>query len=94
MGAPVADVVSALVGEWRLLDVSTLQFWRRDVAQLSVISLAAIAAVALLVRLAIKRSPGRHHLVVPAILRGLTSSRLAWVQNPLESASSGLMKPF
>jgi len=81
VGESIAAFLSPLMGEWRVLHVSTLQFWRRDIAQLSVIALAAVAAMTLLVRLAVRRSPGRHHIVVPAILGGLTSSRLAWIRH-------------
>lgn len=81
MGASITSVMSGLLGEWRVLDVSALQFWRRDVAQLSVISLAALAALAVLVRLAIARSPGRYHLVLPAILGSVPAAPLAWIRH-------------
>ena len=59
----------------------TSSIWRRDVAQLALIGLAAAAALVLLARAAIARTPGRHHVVLPAILRGWPPSRLAWTRH-------------
>src|SRR6185436_15651702 len=53
----------------------------RDVAQLSVIGLVALAALVLLARAVTRRTPGRHNIILPAILRGGGSSRLAWVRH-------------
>jgi hypothetical protein len=79
--AALTSIGSAIVTEWRLLDAANLQYWRRDTAQLALIGLAAVAVIVLLVRAAITRTPGRNHIVLPAILRGGSSSRLAWTRH-------------
>ena len=61
-------MVDSLLAEWRALDFPALQFWQRDITQVVVIALVAAAAVMLLVRAAVQRRPGRHYLVVPAVL--------------------------
>jgi hypothetical protein len=93
MGTTLIAIVSSLSSEWRLLDAASLQYWRRDVAQLSLIGLIAIAALLLLARAAIRNKPGRRNIVLPAILRGSDSSSLAWVRHvPVLMFAAGL--PF
>jgi hypothetical protein len=77
----ISAAAGALVAEWRAVDFASLQYWRRDVAQLALIALVATAVLTVLVRAAILRSAGRHHVVVPALLRGFGSSRLAWTRH-------------
>lgn len=93
MAGSLTAFVAGLLEEWRVLDVSALQFWRRDVAQLSVIVLAALAALAMLIRLAVRRSPGRHHVVLPAILGSVPSAPFAWVRH-LPAALFAIGLPF
>jgi len=81
MSATLSAIASSIAGEWNAVDAASLQYWRRDVAQLAMIGLIAIAAIVLLARAAIVRTPGRHHVVVPAILRGWPVSRLTWVRH-------------
>ncbi|MEO7133898.1 MAG: hypothetical protein ABI024_06715, partial [Vicinamibacterales bacterium] len=81
MAATLNALAAALAAEWRVLDVSSLQYWRRDVAQLTLIGLAAIAVLTLLVRAAMVRRPGRLQVIVPAILRAWPQSRLAWTRH-------------
>ena len=81
MGATLAAIGSSIGGEWAAIDVANLQYWRRDVAQLALIALVAIAVLVLLVRVAVKRTAGRHHLVVPALLRQWPRSRFAWIRH-------------
>jgi hypothetical protein len=93
MWARLNTLVAGLAAEWQVLDVSSLQYWRRDVTQLSVIGLAAIAVFVLLMRAAIARRPGRQQLIVPAVLRSWPRSRLAWTRHiPLMLFVAGL--PF
>ena len=55
------------------------------------IGLVAIAVLVLLVRAAIARTPGRHHIVVPAMLEAWPESRLAWIRHvPLVLFVAGL----
>ncbi|HTH26185.1 MAG TPA: VWA domain-containing protein [Vicinamibacterales bacterium] len=81
MSATLSAIASSIAGEWNAVDAASLQYWRRDVAQLAMIGLIAIAAIVLLARAAIVRTPGRHHVVVPAILRGWPVSRMTWVRH-------------
>src|SRR4051812_43570997 len=93
MGATLSAIIAAVRSEWRLLDVANLHYWRRDVAQLALIGLIAAAVIVFLIRAAIARQPGRNHVILPAILRGLPSSRLAWTRHiPLVLFVAGL--PF
>jgi hypothetical protein len=91
MGSTLSALGSAIVSEWSAIDVANLQYWRRDVAALALIGLVAIAVLMLLARAAIARKPGRHHIVVPAMLRQWPESRLAWIRHlPLTLFVAGL----
>jgi hypothetical protein len=93
MGTTLTAIVTGLSAEWQALDVANLQYWRRDVAQLALIGLVAAAVLVLLVRAARSRTAGRHNVIVPAILRGWTESRLAWTRHvPVVLFAAGL--PF
>jgi hypothetical protein len=93
MGATVSSIASAVLSEWRALDVANLHYWRRDIAQLAVIGLVAAAVIVLLIRAAIVRKPGRNQVVLPAILRGWPPSHLAWTRHiPVAVFIAGL--PF
>lgn len=93
VGATLAALGASLLVEWRQLDTGALQFWRRYIAQIVVIALVALAAVIVLIRLAVARQPGRHHLVIPAILRGIQPARLAWLRHvPMAAFVAGI--PF
>lgn len=81
MGATLTALAAGLAAEWGLLDFNHLQYWRRDVAQLALIVLFAAALLVLLVRAAIVRKPGSHHVILPAILGGWRQSRLAWTRH-------------
>jgi hypothetical protein len=81
MGATLTAIASSLSNEWQLLDAASLQYWRRDVAQLSLIALVAVAALLLLARAAVVSRPGRRNIVLPAILRSDTPSTLAWIRH-------------
>ena len=79
VGTTLTAIATSIVAEWRLLDVAHLQYWRRDVAQFVLIGLAASAAIVLLIRAAILRKPGTNQIVLPAILRGWSESRLSLI---------------
>jgi hypothetical protein len=93
MGASLAAIVSSATAEWRAIDLADLQFWQRDAAQMIVIALVAAALLALIVRAAFTRRPGRHHLVLPAIIAGGEQPRLAWTRH-LPVVLLGLGLPF
>ena len=64
----MSAIAAGVAAEWRALNVADLQFWQRDIAQVVLIALVAAAAVVLLARAAFQRRPGRHYLVVPALV--------------------------
>ena len=68
-------IMTSVLAEWRALDWPALQFWQRDTAQVALIALVAAATVVLLIRLAAQRRPGRHYLVLPAVLRSSAPGR-------------------
>ena len=95
MGAALRAIAASVAAEWRALDVAGLQFWQRDTAQLVLIALVSLAALLLLIRAAMTRTPGRREVILPAILRGgSTSARCAsWVRHaPVALFVAGL--PF
>jgi hypothetical protein len=93
MGTALTSLATSLAAEWQAIDFGGLQYWRRDVAQLALIALVAAAGLVLLVRASIARVPGRHHVVLPAILRGASFSRFAWTRHlPVMLFAAGL--PF
>src|ERR1700741_3000051 len=91
MGATLCAIGASIASDWSAIDVANLQYWRRDVAGLALIGLIAIAVLMLLVRAAFRRTPGRHHIVVPAMLRQWPQSRMAWIRHvPLALFVMGL----
>jgi len=74
-------IVDTLGAEWRLANLDAFQFWHRDTARLALVGLAAVAAALMAVRALVGRRPGRHYLVLPAVLRQVSASRLAWVRH-------------
>ena len=93
MGAALTAIVTSAISEWRAIEVSQLQFWQRDTAHLMVLALVAAALFALIGRAAFARRPGRHHVVLPAILRANEPARLAWTRHiPVALFGAGL--PF
>ncbi len=93
MGATLNAIAGAVLSEWRALELSSLQFWQREAAQLVLIALVSIAAVVLLARALVPRSPGRREVILPAILRGSSSASLAWTRH-LPTALFALGLPF
>jgi len=84
-------IVTSVLAEWRALDLSALQFWQRDMAQVVLIALIAVSALVLLIRVAVQRRPGRHHVVLPAILGRRDMGRMAWTRHlPVALFAAGL----
>ena len=75
MGAALSAIAANVASEWRGIDWAGLQFWQRDTAQLVLIALVTLAALTLLVRMTMTRTPGRREVILPAILRGASSAR-------------------
>src|SRR5688500_10430250 len=69
MGAALSAITAGVAADWQAMRLSELQFWQRDFAQLIIVALVAGAAVVLIVRAAMIRRPGRHYLVLPAVIQ-------------------------
>ena len=67
------------LADWRSFRLDDLQFWHRSEARLTLVALVGLSAVLLIVRLAIRRRPGRHRVVLPAVLKTLPKSRGAFL---------------
>jgi hypothetical protein len=78
--ATINAIVGSIAADWRGFGLDGLQFWHRDTARLALIALVASAVVLLLIRSALTRRPGRHHLIVPALLRS-PASPFAWTRH-------------
>ena len=61
---------------WWNVRLADLQFWHSDNGRLVVVALVALAIVILVARTLLGRQPGRHCLVVPAVLPELAPSYL------------------
>ncbi len=81
MVAALTAVAQSVAAEWAVFDFAGLQFWRRDTGRLALLAVVGLAVVLLLIRSAVTRKPGRHHIVLPALLRSLPDSRLAWTRH-------------
>jgi hypothetical protein len=67
-------LLAGAVAEWKSVRLADLQFWHRSEARLLFVSLIALTLVLLVVRSLVRRRPGRHRIVVPAILSALPRS--------------------
>ena len=93
MGAAINTIVSTAAAEWRAVNLAGLQFWQRDMVQVVLVVLIAAALLALTVRAAFARRPGRHHVVLPALLRFNPPARWAWTRH-VPVVLFGLGLPF
>jgi von Willebrand factor type A domain len=85
--------VSSTLDEWRAIRLVDLQFWHRGEAQLALVGVFALIVLLLIARSALKRRPGRHRLVVPAVLASVRSSPISVLRHvPLVLFLAGL--PF
>ena len=81
MGATLTALAASILSEWRAIEPGALQFWQRDTAQLALVAIVASAVLILLIRSAITHRPGRHDIALPAILRSMPASPLAWLRH-------------
>jgi hypothetical protein len=89
--AQVRALLGEIATEWQDLRFESLQFWHRDATTLTLAGLAALAIVVLAARSAIRRKPGRHHIVLPALLASAPRSGIRWVAHaPFVLALAGL----
>ena len=81
MVSALTAVAQSVAAEWAVFDFAGLQFWRRDTGRLALIAVAGISVLLLLIRAAVARKPGRHQVILPALLRSVPGSRLAWTRH-------------
>lgn len=83
----------ASVSEWRDVRLAELLFAHRDTARTTAVVLIVVALLALIVRSAVGRRPGRNRVALPAILPIVRSSPLSFIRHaPLLFFLAGL--PF
>lgn len=63
------------LSKWRSLVLDDLQFWHRTDAHLLLVALLGLTFVLLLARSVLRRRPGRHRVVLPALLASMPRSR-------------------
>ncbi len=81
------------IADWQSVHFADLQFWHRGEARLLFIGLLSLTLLLAVVRSLLRRQPGRHLIVLPAILRTMPRSRLSFIQHtPLALFLLGL--PF
>jgi len=73
--------VESKVDAWRALRLDDLQYWHRGEARLAILALAALVVVLLIGRSATNRLPGRHRLVVPAVLSSTRASYVSFLRH-------------
>ena len=79
------------VADWQSVRLADLQFWHRADGRLVVLGLAALALFALVARSFLTRQPGRHRLVVPALLGRLRPSYFGFLRHlPLVLVIAGI----
>jgi hypothetical protein len=69
------------VSDWQNVRLADLQFWHGGDARLVAVGLFALAAFLLVARSFLSRQPGRHRLLVPAILVTLRPSYLGFLRH-------------
>jgi hypothetical protein len=87
---PVTAIVAFLresLADLQTVRLPELQFWHRDAAHLMVVAVIGLLVVALAVRTAVRRRPGRGLTGLPAILEWVPRSSLSFVRH-------GALLPF
>lgn len=77
--ARLRTLLESAAAEWRNLRLDDLQFWHRSEARLLFLWLLAATLVLLIMRSLLRRQPGRHRIVVPAILKTMPRSPASFV---------------
>jgi Ca-activated chloride channel homolog len=73
--------LTSTLAEWRGIHLADLQFWHRGEARLMLIALVLFTVFLVIARSAVIRSPGRHRLVVPALLSSIGPSYLSFLRH-------------
>src|SRR5436190_2245889 len=69
------------VADWQNVRLADLQFWHRGDGRLVVVGMLVLAAFVMVARSFMARQPGRHRIVVPAILLTLRPSYLSFIRH-------------
>jgi len=69
------------LADWQNVRLADLQFWHRGDGRLVVLGLLALAAFVMVARSFIVRQPGRHRLVVPAMLMTIGRSYFGFLRH-------------
>ena len=81
MPIAIKAIVNTIAADWRTFAFDGLQFWHRDSAKLALLALVGGSLILVLLRAVMNRRPGRHMLVVPAVLRTSSRSHMAWIRH-------------
>jgi hypothetical protein len=73
--------VQNTAADWSTIRLVDLQFWHRSEARLALIAVLLFAALLLIGRSVMARRPGRHRLVVPALLSSIGPSYGAFLRH-------------
>jgi Ca-activated chloride channel family protein len=73
--AALGGLLRRSLSDWQRLEFADLQYWHRSEARLALIGLVGLSAILLLARLIARRRPGRHQIVMPALLKFHRRSR-------------------
>jgi hypothetical protein len=73
--------VQNTAADWRTIRLADLQFWHRSEAQLALLAVVLFALILLIGRSVMTRQPGRHRLVVPAVLSSVGASYGAFLRH-------------
>ena len=85
--------LASTIADWRNVRLAELQFWHGGDARLIAVGLVVVALFVLVARSFLSRQPGRHRLVIPAILTTVRPSYVAFLRHlPLVLFVAGL--PF
>ncbi len=91
--ARLSTIIRTELADWNDVSLGQLQFWRRGDAQTLLVALVGLTVVLLVIRIAFRRESSPAGIVLPAILRSMPRSRLAWLLHlPLVLFLAGL--PF
>lgn len=69
------ELVASAVAEWQAVRLAELQFWHRGDVRVVLAAAIAVLLVLLFVRTVLRRRPGRHQIVLPALPRSIRGSR-------------------
>jgi hypothetical protein len=69
------------IADWRDFRLADLQFWHRSESQLALMTALALVILLLIARSLLARQPGRHRLIIPAVLGSVRQSPLSLLRH-------------